>query len=240
MINSIKLRNGKSRILIVALLGVALIAGMILANPGAAYADGWEKIFKFKSGKDTYVGALSYKGTYEKEKKVRGILGVKSADSKITIPSKVKGLEVKVVQLYNSNFSYDGVKMKTKTSNLKSINLKNVTELIYLSLTDSKVTKLDLSKNKKLKNISLYNNKQLKSLDLSKNTQLKSISLSDSKLKSLNLSKNTKLTFISITGAKNLKSIDFSHNKKLKEIYLDKGMKVTGLSDSKYKKINWE
>jgi Leucine-rich repeat (LRR) protein len=217
--NAISLRNSKTRVLIAALLGVALLASVLFIGAGASYADGWEKIFKFKDGRNTYVGALSYKGTYEKGKRVRGILGVKSADSKITLPGKVQGLSVKVVSLYgDTHYNWDGVNLKTKTSNLKSINLKNVTELISFSLGDSKVTKLDFSKNKKLKSISLDDNKKLKSLDLSKNTKLDSIS---------------------ITGAKNLKSINLSKNKKLRYITLDKGIKVKGLSDSKYKKINW-
>jgi hypothetical protein len=219
IMNAINLRNGRTRIFVVALVGVALLASMLFINVGTAYADGWEKVFKFKSGKDTYVGALSYKGTFEKGKKVRGILGVKSADSKITVPGKVKGLKVKVVRLYKMNFNWDNVNLKTKTSNLKSINLKNVTEMTHFYVSGSKITKLDISKNKKLTSLSLYNNKQLTSV---------------------NLSKNTKLTRVSILGAKKLKSIDFSHNKKLKDIILDKGIKVTGLSNSKYKKINWD
>lgn len=216
--NSIILRNGKSRTLIVALLGVALIAGMLFINSGTAYADGWEKIFKFKAGNDTYVGALSYKGTYEKGKKVRGVIGVNSADGEIAIPGKIKGLKVKFVYLFNVNFNGDGVDLKTKTNNLKSINLKNATDLINFDVSDSKVTKLDLSKNKKLKVISLSDNKQLKSLDFSGNTNLISVY---------------------IQGSKNLKSIDFSKNKKLKDITLDRGIKVTGLSADKYKNINW-
>jgi hypothetical protein len=215
---SIGLRNGKTRVLFVALLSVALLAGALFISSGAAHAEGWEKIFTFKDGKDTYVGALSYKGTFEKGKRIRGVIGVKSADSKVTVPGTVKGLKVKVVELYGGKYNWGGVNLKTKTSNLTSVDLKNVTELIDIYLEGSKVTKLDLSKNKKLTAITLRGNKKLKSLDLSK---------------------NTKLTYVHITGAKNLKSIDFSKNKKLKSITLDKGMKVTGLSSAKYKKINW-
>jgi hypothetical protein len=216
---NITVRNNKTRILIAALLGVALLASAFFIGAGASYADDWEKIFEFKDGKNTYVGALSYKGTYEKGEKSRGILGVKSVDSKITIPGKVEGLKVKIVSLYDgTRYDWDGVDLKTKTSNFKSINLKKVTELISFSLGDSKVTKLDFSKNKKLKSITLNDNKKLKSLDLSKNTKLDSIS---------------------ITGANDLKSIDLSHNKKLRYITLEKGIKVKGLSDSKYKKITW-
>jgi hypothetical protein len=216
--NSVHLRNGRTRIFVAALVGVALLASMFFMSTGTAHAEGWEKIFKYKDGKDTYVGALSYKGTFVKGKKVRGILGVKSADSKVTIPGTVKGLKVKVVELDNWYYNWDGVDLKTKASNLKSVNLKKVTEMTHFYLSGSKVTKLDLSKNKKLKDLSLNKNKQLKSL---------------------NLSKNTNLTSVYITGAKKLKSINFSHNKKLKSISLDKGIKVTGLSSSKYKKINW-
>jgi hypothetical protein len=219
IMNSINLRGSRTRILVVALVGVALLASMLFINPGTTHAEGWEKIFKFKDGKDTYVGGLSYKGTFVKGEKVRGVLGVKSADSKVTVPGTVKGLKVKVVELSNVYYGWDGVNLKTKASNIKSVNLKKVTGMTYLWLTGSKVTKLDLSKNKKLKNLYLYQNKKLKSLDLSKNTNLISVH---------------------ITGAKSLKSIDFSHNKKLKDITLDKGTKVKGLSADKYKKINWE
>jgi hypothetical protein len=211
--NSLNIRDGKTRIIIVSLLGVALFASMLFISSGTAYAENWTKVFKFKYDKDTYVGALSFnRETFE-------IIGVNSSNYEITIPSKARGLKVKVVRLSgDSNIDVYRIRLKSKTSNIRSINLKNASELIKFELSKSKVTKLDLSQNKRLKDISLEDNKQLESLDLSKNTNL---------------------TTVNITGSKKLKSIDFSKNKKLRDITLNKGTEVTGLSADKYDKIHW-
>jgi hypothetical protein len=251
-----------TRRFIVALLSAALVAGMLFVNTTTAHAEGWEKIYKMKSGHNVFVYALSYKGTFIKGKRIRGIFGVKTPDSSVKIPGKVKGMKVMYVELSDTHFDYDSVNVKTSTKNIKSINLKDVTELRWFYLYGPKVTKLDFSKNKKLKYVYIGGVKSLKSMNLTKSTKLTTLSIADAKslksitlskntkltmlsisgaksLKSINLSKNTKLTTLSILGAKSLKSIDLSKNKKLESITLNKGIKVKGLSKSKYERIVW-
>jgi hypothetical protein len=257
-------KRGLIRGFMVALLTIVLTASMSLAGTNFAYADwGWEKIGKATIGKDKYVYGLSYEGTFVKGKKVRGVITVKSSDSKVSIPKKIKGLPVYYVDL--STFTFGGKAwskpwtVKGTTKNIKSINLKKATGLGNFNLQGSKVKSLNFSKNKKLSLIDIYNAKKLKTTKLSKNTKLKSIRFrgckslkpinlskntkltsltitgSDS-LTAINVSKNTKLTFLSITDCKNLKSIDLSKNTKLEHIVLDEGVTVTGQGD---RKIYW-
>ena len=92
-----------------------------------------------------------------------------------------------------------------------------LTGLTSLTIRDTKISAIDLSKNTELTSISVYNNKSLTSIDLSKNTKIKTLSVSSNTLDSLDVSKNTELTEIS-ASYNNLSSIDLSQNTELKRI----------------------
>lgn len=89
---------------------------------------------------------------------------------------------------------------------MKEIDLKDYTNLTYLSLSSNNITsieKLHLENKKALVNLDLSNNKISSEVDLTASEKLKSINLSNNKeLKKVNLSKNKNLEKIYVDGTK--------------------------------------
>ena len=73
--------------------------------------------------------------------------------------------------------------------------------LEILTIIDTEIESLDLSKNKKLKDVSIYRNK-LKYLDVSNNPELKWLACFENQLTSFDVSKNTKLDAVSVNDNK--------------------------------------
>lgn len=82
-----------------------------------------------------------------------------------------------------------------------NIDLSKSTELTFLSISETQILSIDITKNTKLEHLEFYGNKKVTSLDLSKNIKLKRAILNDNALKTLNLGENT-----------TLKSLDCSNN----------------------------
>ena len=107
------------------------------------------------------------------------------------------------MSIYNKNFS-----------NLKGIELFSA--LTSLSISDSQLITLDVSKNTALTSLSL-SDCQLTSLDVTKNTALTYLNCAYNPLTTLDVSKNTALTTLYCGGGNNqLNSLDVSANSALK------------------------
>ena len=94
--------------------------------------------------------------------------------------------------------------------------LEKLTNLTSLNLSDNRIKKPDLSKNKKLVQLNLNNN-QITSLSLTANTKLTYLSVKNNRLGSLNLTKNTKLTTV-YAQSNSIKNLDLSKNTKITTI----------------------
>jgi hypothetical protein len=97
----------------------------------------------------------------------------------------------------------------------------------------NKVTSVDLTSLSNLKEISFFGNQWLTKIDLSKNLKLRSINFALNKLVSVDLSNNLDLTYIEISS-NNLISLDISKNLNIE------GMNVTGNPNLKCIKISKE
>lgn len=173
----------------------------------------------------------------------------------------------KLVSLYSNA---DPVKAVTlpKTKTLKSVgfyaakkltglNVKNNTALTTLTLAESGLAKIDLSKNKALKvldlgatkikpaaakvpalskltELHLEGNIAFTTLDLMKLTKLKTLNLRDTRLKSVDVTKNKLLTGLYVAGS--FKKLDLSSNPKLKYLGISSS-KLATLSLTKNKEL---
>lgn len=171
-----------------------------------------------------------------------------------------------VSQLYISNTSISKVDVSSAkltsfsmyhNNKLKSVSVKNCSQLKSLgfwssvvtnvkingcsklsSLTcdDNKLTKLDVSKYKNLISLSCGNNKLTK-LDVTKNSKLDSLSCNENKLTSINTSKNKQLSYFSCSDNK-IKKLSLSSNKKLNSLRCY-GNKFTKVNLKKNKELNY-
>jgi len=103
--------------------------------------------------------------------------------------------------------------MKNKVSSVDLTELTNLQEISFFG--NQWLTKIDLSKNSKLKSINFALNK-LTNIDLSNNPNLSYIEISSNNLSSLDLSKNSKIESINVTGNPNLKCIKISKEQESK------------------------
>jgi Leucine-rich repeat (LRR) protein len=125
----------------------------------------------------------------------------------------------------------DGKNGKVATSSVNSVtyldvsgsNIADMTgiqdfvALTYLDCNINNIKTIDVSNNKLLTKLALYNN-QLTNLDVTKNTQLINLECSNNQIHSIDLSQNTKLLFLSI-GDNQLSSLDISANVDLQSLY---------------------
>lgn len=139
-----------------------------------------------------------------------------------------------------------------KISQIKGLN--NLTKLVNVFIRDTKLTKLDFSKHKKLVFLICENNKltslklpksledlycygnRLTKLDVSKCKNLRCLYAGKNKLKSINIKKNKKLVEVSLSGNKNLKSLNVTQNKKLRILYCS-NTKIFSLNLKNNKKL---
>lgn len=110
-------------------------------------------------------------------------------------------------------------KLYISNSQLRSLDISNNERLTVLHCENSPIAKLDLSNNLALKELTVINTK-IMSLDLSKQTGLEVFHCIGNLLKDINLSKNTKLETIWLSGNE-LTSIDLSKNTELVALICD-------------------
>ena len=147
----------------------------------------------------------------------------------IVVPEKVGDNVIRIIYLESSYFS-----------KIDSIDVSNVSELEYFTLelwgggSDSKLKKLDFSKNKKLRDVTVNKTKALEEITFNEdceaiglyNTSVKELDLKSMKkleyfdyfngpLESIDLSDNTNLDQVRMKNA-NVKTVDIKTLKKLK------------------------
>ncbi|CAL2091925.1 conserved protein of unknown function precursor containing a T9SS type A C-terminal secretion signal [Tenacibaculum sp. 190524A02b] len=108
---------------------------------------------------------------------------------------------------------------------IRTINLSKNTKLKHLSIVNIQsnnhlLTDIDISKNTLLNSLKIVNH-QLATIDVSKNIALKTIDLSVNKLSSIDVSKNTLLTSLELNGNP-INQIDLSKNKMLTKLSLSR------------------
>ncbi|WP_172830870.1 T9SS type B sorting domain-containing protein [Polaribacter sp. KT 15] len=102
------------------------------------------------------------------------------------------------------------------------VGIDGFTALTRLSIEIYEVTELDISKNIKLKDLSVSNG-SLKNIDLSKNTELETLRLVVVDISSIDLKNNLKLKDLTI-GNTVITKIDLRYNEKLLDINLSHGI----------------
>lgn len=95
--------------------------------------------------------------------------------------------------------------------------IKDFVALTYLDCNSNNIQTIDLSNNKLLTKLALYDN-HLSSLDITKNTELVNFECSNNQISSIDLSQNTKLFHLGI-GNNQLSNLDVSANIALQSLY---------------------
>ncbi len=103
--------------------------------------------------------------------------------------------------------------MKNKVTSVDLTELTNLQEISFFG--NQWLTKIDLTKNSKLKSINFALNK-LTNIDLSSNLDLSYVEISSNNLSSLDLSKNLKIESVNVSGNPNLKCIKISKEQEAK------------------------
>lgn len=124
--------------------------------------------------------------------------------------------------------------IRVSGSKVKDITLPNQAKLESVDISGSGVSKIDISKCKKLTSMQCYYGK-LKTLNISANKNLKDIGVSGNKITKLDTSKNKKLECVVLNENK-IKSIDVKKNKKLSRLEVA-GNKLKTIDTSKNSKL---
>ena len=171
----------------------------------------------FKSDKVSNLKGIEYLTSvenlyFDSEKLTYCDLSKVSKLKMVSIRSDIETLDVSK----NANLEYIWI----ESNNLKSLNVSNNKKIKDILLTgNAQFSSFDVSKNTALESFVIYSN-QLKSLDLTKNTRLKTLGIVTSKeFSSIKLGKNTALIDLSIDDS-TLKSIDLSGCTKLEKLYI--------------------
>lgn len=127
-------------------------------------------------------------------------------------------------------------KLTVTNSKLTTINVTNNPELIVLNCQMNQISKLNLAKNTKLKQLDCRGNK-ITSLDLSKNPNLVTVDCHNNSLTGLAISACTKLTYFDCSS-NNFSRLDFSANTNLTELYCE-GNKLTSVDVSKCTRLEY-
>ena len=112
---------------------------------------------------------------------------------------------------------------------LTRLDLSKNAKLRWLDCQDNQLTRLDLSKNAKLRYLNCGGN-QLTNLDLSENTELEYLWCYDNQLTTLDVSKNTELEILWCYDNQ-LTTLDVSKNTKLDSLVCDDDVAVTGYNN---------
>lgn len=139
-------------------------------------------------------------------------------------------------QINNNRISVSTVSaIDCKRKGIKDLTgIQLFTELQILNCEDNQLTKLDVSKNKKLRIFDCAGN-QLTELDVKENTALTHLTCTDNYLTELDVSKNTALEYL-FCNENRLTSLDVSANKALKELACSDNQ-LTGLDISNNRKL---
>jgi Leucine-rich repeat (LRR) protein len=108
--------------------------------------------------------------------------------------------------------------------------------LVQLECNSNKIKSIDVSKNKLLTKLGIYEN-QLTALDVTNNTKLVNLQCSINQISNLDLSKNTQLLFLS-ASLNNLTTIDLSNNSLIKLLYIDRN-KLINLDTKNLIDLEW-
>jgi len=182
--------------------------------------------------------------------KVVNITGGKKLTSVSYSADKKAKLDFKKAKGY-SNIK----KIIVNGSKVSNITLPNQAKLQSVDISNTAVTKFDVSKYKKLtsfacyygklKTLNISANKNLKDIgvagnkltkvDITKNKKLESFVAFDNKLKNIDTTKNKKLNRVDVSDNK-IKKVDFSKNKKLQILWIDNN-KLSDLDVSKNTKL---
>ena len=141
------------------------------------------------------------------------MIDIEKTGSDIIVPEKVGNTIIHDIYLESSHFS-----------KIDSLDVSNVSELEYFTLelwgggSYSKLKKLDFSKNKKLRHVTVNKTKALE--EIAFNEDCKSIGLYNTSVKELDLKSMKKLEYFDYSNGP-LESIDLSNNTNLKQVWID-------------------
>ena len=168
-------------------------------------------------------------------------IDIEKAGKDISIPTKIGDITVRKIYLADPYYSKIDSLDVSHVEYLESFKL-----VLYAEKNNSKLKKLDFSKNKKLRHIVIgqtkalknikFNNKcdyiylkgtSIKKIDLQSLEKLDNFSYFNGPLEELDISNNPNLEHIWIKNT-NIKVLDVSKNPKLKKITVDKGTQIIG------------
>ncbi len=104
-------------------------------------------------------------------------------------------------------------------SEISEIDVSKSTELKRLSIVDAKISSIDLSNNTELEYLDLSKN-QITNIDLSHNTKVESLGLGNNDIFNLDINNLTNLKIIAI-GKNNISQLNINNNAKLEEVYVN-------------------
>lgn len=185
---------------------------------------------------------------------------VVQAETTLKIPKNAKKKEAKAAKKLKKFYV---ISYKWKNGKLVKLHLaggpKKINLSAFTSLTDlklggqivkgsgyfsSNITNLDLSKNKKLKNLFIGEDDydkdcHLKKINISKCKNLRTLKISGTKkLKKIDLSKNSKLKTIELLDTDNLSNLSLPKSTALKKLSVQ-SKKLTKLDLTKYKQLSY-
>ena len=141
------------------------------------------------------------------------MIDIEKTGPDIVVPEKVGDNVIRNIYLEDSYFS-----------KIDSIDVSNVSELEYFTLelwgggSDSKLKKLDFSKNKKLRDVTVNKTKALEEITF--NEDCEAIGLYNTSVKELDLKSMKKLEYFDYFNGP-LESIDLSNNTNLDQVWIE-------------------
>ena len=158
------------------------------------------------------------------------MIDIEKTGPDIVVPEKVGDNVIRIIYLEGSYFS-----------KIDSIDVSNVSELEYFTLelwgggSDSKLKRLDFSKNKKLRDVTVNKAKALEEITF--NEDCKSIGLYNTSVKELDFKLLKKLEDFSYWNGP-LESIDLSNNTNLDQVWI-KNANIKTVDIKKLKKLKY-
>ena len=156
------------------------------------------------------------------------MIDIEKTGPDIVVPEKVGDNVIRNIYLEDSYFS-----------KIDSIDVSNVSELEYFTLelwgggSDSKLKKLDFSKNKKLRDVTVNKTKALEEITF--NEDCEAIGLYNTSVKELDLKSMKKLKYFDYSNGP-LESIDLSNNTNLDQVWI-KNANIKAVDIKKLKKL---
>ena len=141
------------------------------------------------------------------------MIDIEKTGPDIVVPEKVGDNVIRIIYLEGSYFS-----------KIDSIDVSNVSELEYFTLelwgggSYSKLKRLDFSKNKKLRDVTVNKAKALEEITFNKNCE--TVCLYNTSVKELNLKSMKKLEYFDYFNGP-LESIDLSNNTNLDQVWIE-------------------